>query len=234
MNQSLSEALYISVMEDAELIRAVKAGEAGAFQSLVEQYQDRVINTCYGFVRDREDAKDIAQEVFIEIYQSLEKFREEAKLSTWIYRISVTKSLDFLRRKNRKKRMGQFKKLFNIDDVAERIEQPSGNNPDKNMEARERAQILQQAMDRLPENQKIAITLSKYEGFSNKEISEIMNTSVSSVESLIHRAKVNLKKKLYRYSLQLELLNSTIRARNRGGFDRLNGCLASSVASETA
>ena len=199
MNQSLSEALYISVMEDAELIRAVKAGETGAFQSLVEQYQDRVINTCYGFVRDREDAKDIAQEVFIEIYQSLEKFREEAKLSTWIYRISVTKSLDFLRRKNRKKRMGQFKKLFNIDDVAERIEQPSGNNPDKNMEARERAQILHQAMDRLPENQKIAITLSKYEGFSNKEISEIMNTSVSSVESLIHRAKVNLKKKLYRY-----------------------------------
>ena len=199
MNQSLSEALYISVMEDTDLIQAVKAGEAGAFQTLVEQYQDRVINTCYGFVRDREDAKDIAQEVFIEIYQSLEKFREEAKLSTWIYRISVTKSLDFLRRKNRKKRMGQFKKLFNIDDVAERIEQPSGNNPDKNMEARERAQILQQAMDRLPENQKIAITLSKYEGFSNKEISEIMNTSVSSVESLIHRAKVNLKKKLYRY-----------------------------------
>ncbi len=199
MNQSLSEALYISVMEDTELIKAVKAGETGAFQTLVEQYQDRVINTCYGFVRDREDAKDIAQEVFIEIYQSLEKFREEAKLSTWIYRISVTKSLDFLRRKNRKKRMGQFKKLFNIDDVAERIEQPSGNNPDKNMEARERAQILQQAMDRLPENQKIAITLSKYEGFSNKEISEIMNTSVSSVESLIHRAKVNLKKKLYRY-----------------------------------
>jgi RNA polymerase sigma-70 factor (ECF subfamily) len=199
MNQSLSEALYISVMEDTELIRAVKAGETGAFQSLVEQYQDRVINTCYGFVRDREDAKDIAQEVFIEIYQSLEKFREDAKLSTWIYRISVTKSLDFLRRKNRKKRMGQFKKLFNVDDIAERIEQPSGNNPDKNMEARERAQILQQAMDRLPENQKIAITLSKYEGFSNKEISEIMNTSVSSVESLIHRAKVNLKKKLYRY-----------------------------------
>jgi RNA polymerase sigma-70 factor (ECF subfamily) len=199
MNQSLSEALYISVMEDTELIRAVKAGETGAFQSLVEQYQDRVINTCYGFVRDREDAKDIAQEVFIEIYQSLEKFREDAKLSTWIYRISVTKSLDFLRRKNRKKRMGQFKKLFNVDDIAERIEQPSGNNPDKNMEARERAQILQQAMDRLPENQKIAITLSKYEDFSNKEISEIMNTSVSSVESLIHRAKVNLKKKLYRY-----------------------------------
>jgi RNA polymerase sigma-70 factor (ECF subfamily) len=199
MNQYLSDALYISVMEDTELIRAVKAGETGAFQSLVEQYQDRVINTCYGFVRDREDAKDIAQEVFIEIYQSLEKFREDAKLSTWIYRISVTKSLDFLRRKNRKKRMGQFKKLFNVDDIAERIEQPSGNNPDKNMEARERAQILQQAMDRLPENQKIAITLSKYEGFSNKEISEIMNTSVSSVESLIHRAKVNLKKKLYRY-----------------------------------
>ncbi|MEJ2051227.1 MAG: sigma-70 family RNA polymerase sigma factor [Calditrichota bacterium] len=146
-----------------------------------------------------EDARDVAQYVFIEIYQSLENFREEAKLSTWIYRISVTKSLDFLRRKNRKKRMGKFKRLFNIDDVAERLEQPSGSNPDKNVEKMERDRILQQAIDRLPENQKIAVTLSKYEGFSNKEISGIMNTSVSSVESLIHRAKVNLKKKLYRY-----------------------------------
>ena len=199
MNQSTSEVLYIASMDESELINEVKAGKATAFKTLVEQYQDRVINTCYGFVRDKEDARDVAQDVFIEIYQSLENFREEAKLSTWIYRISVTKSLDFLRRKNRKKRMGKFKRLFNIDDVAERLEQPSGSNPDKNVEKMERDRILQQAIDRLPENQKIAVTLSKYEGFSNKEISGIMNTSVSSVESLIHRAKVNLKKKLYRY-----------------------------------
>ena len=199
MNRSTSEVLYIASMDESELINEVKAGKATAFKTLVEQYQDRVINTCYGFVRDKEDARDVAQDVFIEIYQSLENFREEAKLSTWIYRISVTKSLDFLRRKNRKKRMGQFKRLFSIDDIAERLEQPSGSNPDINAEKMERDRILQQAIDRLPENQKIAITLSKYEGFSNKEISEIMNTSISSVESLIHRAKVNLKKKLYRH-----------------------------------
>ena len=199
MNQSTSEVLYIASMDESELINEVKAGKAAAFKTLVEQYQDRVINTCYGFVRDKEDARDVAQDVFIEIYQSLENFREEAKLSTWIYRISVTKSLDFLRRKNRKKRMGQFKRLFSIDDMAERLAQPSGSNPDINVEKMERDRILQQAIDRLPENQKIAITLSKYEGFSNKEISEIMNTSISSVESLIHRAKVNLKKKLYRH-----------------------------------
>ena len=199
MNRSTSEVLYIASMDESELINEVKAGKAAAFKTLVEQYQDRVINTCYGFVRDKEDARDVAQDVFIEIYQSLENFREEAKLSTWIYRISVTKSLDFLRRKNRKKRMGQFKRLFSIDDIAERLEQPSGSNPDIDAEKMERDRILQQAIDRLPENQKIAITLSKYEGFSNKEISEIMNTSISSVESLIHRAKVNLKKKLYRH-----------------------------------
>ena len=199
MNRSTSEVLYIASMDESELINEVKAGKAAAFKTLVEQYQDRVINTCYGFVRDKEDARDVAQDVFIEIYQSLENFREEAKLSTWIYRISVTKSLDFLRRKNRKKRMGQFKRLFSIDDMAERLAQPSGSNPDINVEKMERDRILQQAIDRLPENQKIAITLSKYEGFSNKEISEIMNTSISSVESLIHRAKVNLKKKLYRH-----------------------------------
>lgn len=78
-------------MNDNELIRAIKTGNAAAFQALVEQYKDLVVNTCYGFVHDREDAEDLAQDVFVETYESVHAFREKAKLSTWLYRITVNK-----------------------------------------------------------------------------------------------------------------------------------------------
>jgi len=186
-------------MDDKAFQEALKSGHPEAFKKLVEHYQNKVINTCYGFLHNKEDAEDVAQEVFIEIYQSIAGFREEAKLSTWIYRISVTKSLDFIRKKTRKKRFGHIRNILGLNRQVEQIPAPPGANPETNLEHQERARILQEAVDSLAENQKIAITLSKYDGFSNKEIAGIMGTSVSSVEALIHRAKKNLQKKLYQY-----------------------------------
>lgn len=170
-----------------------------AFKELVYQYQDRVLNTCYRFLHNKEDAEDMAQEVFIEVYKSLPRFRGEAQLSTWIYRIAVTKSLDFLRKKRRKKRFGQILLFIGGKEVLNEIPAPLSTNPQKNLEDREREKILQQAVDSLAENQKIAVTLNKYEEFSYKEIAEIMGMTLSSVESLIHRGMKNLNKKLSRF-----------------------------------
>ena len=78
------------------------------FKSLVEIHQEKVRNTCFRFVKNSEDADDVAQEVFIQVYESLDKFRNEAEISTWIFRIAVNKSLDFLRRKKRKKRFAKY------------------------------------------------------------------------------------------------------------------------------
>ncbi|MCP4402169.1 MAG: sigma-70 family RNA polymerase sigma factor [bacterium] len=190
-------------MDDRTLHQELACGNPAAFQQLVNSHQSRVINTCYGFVSNKEDAEDIAQEVFLEVYKSIDSFREDAKLSTWIYRICVTKSLDFLRKRKRKKRFGRFKDLFGkTQDRIEQIPAPATANPQKHLEKQERAEILQQAVDSLAENQKIAITLNKYEGFSYQEVAEIMGASVSSVESLLHRAKKNLEKTLYRYYAQ--------------------------------
>jgi RNA polymerase sigma-70 factor (ECF subfamily) len=150
-------------------------------------------------VHNREDAEDIAQEVFLEAFQSIERFRGDAKLSTWIYRISVTKSLDFIRKQNRKKRFSKLRSIFGQEKEIERLPAPANDNPETIFEQQERANALKQAVDALAENQRIAITLHKYEGFSYKEVADIMGTSVSSVESLIHRAKQNLRKKLYAY-----------------------------------
>ena len=186
-------------MEEKELLENIKAGQASAFKALVEQHQENVRNTCFRFVNNEEDAEDVAQEVFLEVYRSVKRFRADARLSTWIYRIAVNKSLDFIRMKRRKKRFGQILSLFGMGEEDRELHLPSEEDPHADLERQERNRILNQAVDALPENQKVAITLSKYEGLRNSEIAEIMETSLSAVESLIHRAKENLRKRLYSY-----------------------------------
>lgn len=186
-------------MADKELSQRLKDGDPEAFRELVDLYKSKVINTCYRFLNNKEEAEDVTQDVFVEVYLSISSFREEARLSTWIYRIAVTKSLDNIRKMNRKKRLNNLKSFFGGAKQIEHIPAPSDTRPDKRLETQERSRILQKAIESLAENQKIAITLSQYEGFSNREIADIMDTTLSSVESLMHRAKKNLKKRLYPY-----------------------------------
>lgn len=169
------------------------------FSDLVAEHQDMVLNTCYRFVFNREDAEDLAQEVFVEVYRSIDRFREESKLSTWIYRIAVSKSLDYLRRQKRKKRFSSLKRIIGVDDPADSIPAPPGENPADVLVEKERVTVLQTALDGLPDNQKTAFLLSKQDGYNNQEIADILQTSVSAVESLIHRAKKNLQSRLERH-----------------------------------
>ncbi|NTW51472.1 MAG: RNA polymerase sigma factor [Chlorobiaceae bacterium] len=169
------------------------------FSDLVAEHQEMVVNTCYRFVFNREDAEDLAQEVFVEVYRSLDKFREESKLSTWIYRIAVSKSLDHLRRLKRKKRFSSLKRIIGVDDPADTISAPDHDNPADVLVDKERVAVLQEALDALPDNQKTAFLLSKQDGYSNQEIADILQTTVPAVESLIHRAKKNLKVRLERH-----------------------------------
>ena len=181
------------------LLSELKSGRPAAFKKLVDLHQELVLNVCYRFVHNRQDAEDLAQDVFIEAHRSVSRFRGDAKLSTWIYRIAVSKSLDFIRKKNRKKRFGVMINLFGSDDQPLDLPAPAATHPDSAAEKNERLLILQRALNTLPENQRVAITLSKYEGLSQREVAAVLETTVSAVESLIHRAKQNLRKKLYRY-----------------------------------
>ena len=174
-------------MDDKELIKRIKVGDKSAFNELVAIHQNKVINTCYKFLLDKEDAEDVSQEVFIEVYQSILSFREDSKLSTWIYRIAVTKSLDELKKRNRKKRITSLGKLLHLDDLANWI--GGGSAPDKLLYEKEKMKEVLQALNSLPDSQRIAFTLSKIEGYTNSEIAEIMNTTLIAVESLISRAK---------------------------------------------
>jgi RNA polymerase sigma factor (sigma-70 family) len=190
--------IIIPVLDEKILIEKLKEGDETAFKAIVEKWQDMVYNTALGIVQSSEDAEDIAQETFVQVYQSIDSFKGESKFSTWLYRITVTKSLDHSRRKKRKKRFAIVKKLFG-DTNEEEVQVPDFHHPGVIMDNKENAAILFKAINQLPDNQKIAFTLHKVEGLSYQEISEVMNSSVSSVESLMHRAKTNLKKTLEVY-----------------------------------
>lgn len=169
-----------------------------AFQHLVEKYQTMVINTCYGFLHNYEDAQDVAQEVFIEVHRSINKFRKEAKLSTWLYRISVNKSLNYIRDNKKRQWLKSFDNLFETEKISNNPNLMS-ESPEDLLENDEKKQVIEKAIDNLPKNQQIAFILHKYEELSYKEITEVMKISLSSVESLLFRAKKNLQKKLVGY-----------------------------------
>lgn len=165
------------------------------FGALVDQYQGLVYNTCLGFLKNDEDAEDMAQEVFIEAFRSINKFRGEANLKTWLYRIAVNKSLEALRKSNRQKRKGDTLSISGEMDVGgERF-----YHPGVVLEQKERSAILFDAIRQLAEHQQAAFTLHKVEGLSYEEIAKVLDKSVASVESLMHRAKSNLKKILKAY-----------------------------------
>jgi RNA polymerase sigma-70 factor (ECF subfamily) len=186
-------------MDELEIIQKLKRGDDETFRLVVEKYQRLVLNCSYKFLRERESAEDLTQEVFMEVFESIYSFRGNAQLSTWIYRIAVTKSLNHLKHLKRKKRFALLVSLFDKDETEERFSIPEEKSPHHELENQERAEILQRALGALPDNQRIAFTLSKFEEMSYEDIAGVMNTSIPSVESLIHRAKTNLKKRLLNY-----------------------------------
>ena len=164
------------------------------FQSLFNQYKVLVYNVALHYVQSIEDAEEITQDVFVQVYQSIEKFQNKATFKTWIYRITINKSLDFIKHKKSKKRFFIFGQRSDSEKDLQNIS--SFEHPGIAMEHQEDAAILFKVINELTENQRTAFILSKLDGLSNPEIASIMDVSISSVESLVFRAKTTLKEKL--------------------------------------
>ncbi len=184
-------------MKDEDLIQQVMEKDHQAFKQLVDRYQDQVLNTCYNLIGNRQDAEDVTQEVFCQVYKSAEKFRNESKLSTWLYRIAVNTSLNFIRDNKWSRWLKSITALL-PDETEQVIEipAPESDRPDVDLEEKERRLMVQKAINSLPVKQRIAFVLHKYEGLPYQEIAGILKCSLSTVESLIHRAKLNLQKEL--------------------------------------
>lgn len=169
---------------------------ASEFREIVNENQDRVYNLCLGYMKNAEEAEDMAQEVFVHVYQNLKKFKGESKLSTWIYRITTNKCLEEIRKRGRQKRSAQ---LEDISDSMIQNKAADFFHPGIALEDQERATVLFTAIDDLPVQQKVAFVLAKVEQLSYEEISMVMEKSVSSIESLLFRAKKNLQQLLTTY-----------------------------------
>ncbi len=184
-------------MTEAEFIKELRNKSRIAYAKLLDDFQHKVYGTCLSFVPNKEDAEDIAQEVFVEVFNSISKFKGQSKLSTWIYRIATNKCLEFIRKRNTKKRFAFLQSLtgdgFEIDKTNYFTEM---NHPGIILENKEKSDTLFFAINGLPEAQRLVFTLHKVDGKSYQEVSDITEKSLSSVESLMFRAKKNLQKAL--------------------------------------
>jgi len=175
-------------MSDEQLIEEIVSGNHAAFKSLMEKYQLQVFRTVMGFVHTKEDAEEVTQDIFVRVYQSLSSFQNESEFSTWLYRITINMCLNFLRRSRKNRLQQSLETIFSL-----RSEEKT---PLEELESAERDRRIRMAIDSLPEKQRMAFILSRYEELPQKKIAAIMNRSEGAVEQLLQRAKENLKKKL--------------------------------------
>ena len=185
------------MINQEEFIKNLRSGNQAAFSLLIDDYQQKVFHTCISFVPNKEDAEDIAQEVFLEVYKSIGKFKGNSKLSTWIYKICTNKCLEFIRKKNAKKRLVFMQRILGNEIPLDKTNFfTEFNHPGILLEHKEQSETIYLAINTLPESQKTVFTLAKLDGKTYQEIAEITGKSVSSVESIMFRAKKNLQKKL--------------------------------------
>ena len=183
---------------DASLVKAFQAGDKAAFDGLVLRYQDRVFRTCLGILGDHDEADDLAQEVFIKVYRSLDRFRFEAKFSTWLYRITVNMC------RNKLSSAGfRFKrKTMSIDapDDCEgegRIDLPGRSmSPAAEVHRNETAGLIRDAIGSLSEDRKQIVVLRDIEGLSYEEVAQATGYSIGTVKSKLSRAREQLRQKL--------------------------------------
>jgi len=162
------------------------------FDEIYFDHHKMVFNLALQYVQNIEDAEEITQDVFLKVFDNLDSFKKQASLKTWIYRISINQSLDFIKAKNTQKR-NFLSSIFSLNDEKFKFEPPNFNHPGIELEQKEAYQKIFEAINQLSDNQKTAIILLKIEDKSQFETAEIMNLNVKALESLFQRAKKNLE-----------------------------------------
>ncbi len=176
--------------EHQEIIRSIADGDKKTFQQLYELFSDKVYNTALSYVQSEPDAEEITQDVFTSIFRNAAKFKGDAAVSTWVYRITVNTSLNHLKRKNR----------FSFLSFGQsEIEKPDFEHPGILLEKKESAKALFKVIDTLPDSQKTAFILSFVEELPRQEVAYIMEISLKAVESLLQRAKKKPERKIRKF-----------------------------------
>jgi RNA polymerase sigma-70 factor, ECF subfamily len=175
-------------MDEYTLIQSILNGSPSDFERLIKKYQPNVFRTAMGLLHNKEDAEEITQDVFLKIYDSLPSFNQKAALSTWVYRVTINTSLNFLKKKKGNRLLVGLSALLGLASKEKESE--------KLLTDKEQKDAIRKAMQELPEKQRLAFVLTKYEELPQRQVAEIMQISEGAVEQLVIRARNNLRKKL--------------------------------------
>lgn len=179
---------------DLELMLRVRAGDAGSFEELLRRYRTPLVNYFNRMLRDPATAEDLAQEVFLRVYQARERYQPEAQFSTWLYRIATNLAIN-TRRDHREVDLKPGAEGAQEESADSRIVD-SKPTAEQQLIARSRARLIRQALEALPENQRTAVVLHKYQDVDYRQIAKVLGISVSAVKSLLFRAYESLRERL--------------------------------------
>ncbi len=179
-------------MDMQMLVEKCAAGDERAFDELVHRYQNKIINIAYGMLADREDAYDVAQEVFIKLYRKIGAFTGAASLDTWIYRITVNASLDALRKQGRRVRTLPLQ-TENEDEAVELPIADETSAPETVILRKERQREIADAIARLSEKYRSVLILREFEDLDYEQIARVLDLSVGTVKSRLSRAREKLR-----------------------------------------
>lgn len=186
---------------DWSLIEKFEGGDVTAFQEIFNRHKSRIVNLSYRFVQSREAAEDIAQDVFIKIYEKRPKFDPKAKFTTWLYRVTVNTSLDFIRKNKFIVRLPNAgaEDPDGKENFLERVGDPNSPSPSETVQQKELHVLLRTEIDALPEDLRLPILLYQFENLPYEEIARILGITPKAVERRLYHAKQRLRDKFSKY-----------------------------------
>ncbi|MFB6262815.1 MAG: RNA polymerase sigma factor [Bradymonadaceae bacterium] len=188
-------------VDDSELVRRAQNGDREAFTELIERYRQKVYSICYSKLKDEQDSRDVAQEVFIKVYRHLENFDRNASFYTWLYRIAVNASIDYLRKQSRVDRV-EYDDEIQTDETRDRqLIRPStlGFEPGEELDRKELRAKMLEALETLSDKHRTILNLREVQGLSYEEMAEVLDIAKGTVMSRLHHARQYFREALEDY-----------------------------------
>ncbi|HSH94318.1 MAG TPA: sigma-70 family RNA polymerase sigma factor [Roseimicrobium sp.] len=185
--------------EERELVRRAKDGEMDAYDTLVRRYQERIYATVYHMTSNHDDANDLAQDAFIKAYQALKSFKGDSSFFTWVYRIAVNKTINFLKQRRHKGHMSLNDLDFHAEHDPDLVQLVSDKTPRREAGLAELQQKLNEAIQKLSEPHRLVVVLHDIQGLSHEEIGKIMDCNTGTVRSRLFYARQQLQAYLSDY-----------------------------------
>jgi RNA polymerase sigma factor RpoE len=179
--------------DEKDLVQRARTGDLGAYDILVKRYQERIYATVYHMTSNHDDANDLAQDAFIKAFRALKSFKGGSSFYTWLYRIAVNKTINFLKQRKNKSQMSLNDLDFNVENNPDLVALISDKTPRRDAGLAELQEKLNEAMQKLSEDHRMVVTLHDVQGLSHDEIAEIMECNIGTVRSRLFYARQQLQ-----------------------------------------